>query len=56
MKLISSVYSIRHSYMLTNVPTISPAATDGTEPVLMYPNVPPLAVRAPIEDLGVSIA
>lgn len=28
-------------------PTVSPAAIEGIEPVLMKPTVPPLAVKAP---------
>jgi len=27
--------------LLTNAPTVTPAAIDGIEPVLMYPKVPP---------------
>jgi hypothetical protein len=41
--------------LLTNTPTVIPAAIDGTEPVLMYPKVPPPAVRAPRMNAGVSI-
>lgn len=32
---------------LTKVPTVTPAATEGIDPVLIYPNVPPPAVSAP---------
>lgn len=39
----------------TNVPTVTPAATEGIEPVLTYPNVPPPAVKAPRIYAGVSI-
>lgn len=34
--------------MHTKVPTVKPATTDGIDPVLMYPNVPPPAVKAPM--------
>ncbi len=34
--------------MHTKVPTVRPATTDGIDPVLIYPNVPPPAVKAPI--------
>ena len=29
------------------MPTVRPAAMDGTDPVLTYPKVPPEAVKAP---------
>jgi hypothetical protein len=41
-------------WKLTNAPTVTPAVTEGIDPVLMYPNVPPEAQRAPIMYAGSS--
>ncbi len=48
-------YTRSPTQTLTNVPTVTPAAIDGTEPVLMYPVIPPPAVKAPRIYAGVSI-
>lgn len=39
----------------TRVPTVTPAAIEGIEPVLIYPKVPPPAVRAPMMYAGSSM-
>ena len=41
--------------VLTSAPTVTPAVTEGIDPVLMYPKVPPEAQSAPIMYAGISI-
>jgi hypothetical protein len=51
---LSVVFPVNGSGSLTKVPTVTPAVTEGIEPVFIYPKVPPEAQRAPMMYAGSS--